>query len=110
MEITRPTELVDLFAYIEVCAPNFPGEDACTNADVFSWAFNALELFLQHAKTEEGKEKLRECERNLRVAYEFFEKGDEVSGSKFVQETEQMFQKAKSTSHCRMRSPAGKDS
>ena len=74
--ITRLTELVDLLAYIEVYAPNFPDEDQCTTATVFGEAFAALQLFIDNTPTEEGKERVRQCERNLHVAYEMFEHGD----------------------------------
>ena len=58
-------------------------------------AFEVLQRFTEAARTEEGKEKLRECERNLRVAYELFEHGDEIEGAKMAQETEKMFLRAR---------------
>lgn len=94
-EIKRPTELADHLAYLSAYAPNFPAEDGETTATAFAMAFKALELFIQHCRTEEGKERVRECERNLRVAYEFYEKGDEFTGDKMVQETAEMFRRCR---------------
>lgn len=102
MRIERPTELQDLLGYIFLCAPDqYPVEDYLppdkqpTNASEFATAFEALQRFTEAARTEEGKEKLRECERNLRVAYELFEHGNEIDVAKMVQETEQMFLRAR---------------
>ncbi len=94
-EIRRPTELADWFGYVEVYAPSFPEEDGHTTASAFAIAFKALESFVQHTPTDEGKERLRQCDRNLRLAFEAFEKGDDISGSRLVQETAQMFQKCR---------------
>jgi hypothetical protein len=94
-EIRRPTELVDWFAYAILYAPEFPVEDGSTNASAFAVAFKAFELFTKHCKTDEGKERVRECERNLQVAFELYEGGDSVSGEKFVSETRQMFQRCR---------------
>jgi hypothetical protein len=94
-EIKRPTELADFFAYLSAYAPNFPAEDGFTNATAFNMAFKALELFIQNCRTEEGKECVRECERNLHVAYECYEKGDDFTGDKMVQETAEMFRRCR---------------
>lgn len=97
-EIKRPTELVDELAYILAYAPNdYPQEDFLsadqqpTNATVFGQAFEAMERFIDSAKTVEGRERLRECDRNLHVAYELYESGDVVRASEMAQETEDMF-------------------
>jgi hypothetical protein len=80
---------------VEVYAPSFPAEDGHTTASAFAVAFKAIELFVRRTPSEEGKERLRQCDRNLRVAFEAFEKGDDLSGSRLVQETVQMFQKCR---------------
>ncbi len=102
MRIERPTELQDLLGYIFLCAPDkYPVEDYLpadkqpTNASEFATAFDALQRFTAAVSTEEGKEKLRECERNLRVAYELFEHGDEIEGARLVQDTGKMFLRAR---------------
>ena len=93
--ITRPTEFADLLVYMATYSPNFPAEDACSNASVFAEAFAALALFEANSPTEDGKEAVRQCDRNLRVAFEHFEHGDDRNGSQLVQETEGLFRKAR---------------
>lgn len=93
--IERPTELADLFSYIVLYAPDFPDEDECTNAEVFADAFDALDRFATSTATNEGEEAVLQCKRNLQVAYEYYEDGDDVTGSKMVQETEELFRLAR---------------
>jgi hypothetical protein len=94
-EVTRPSELVDLLAYLAIYMPDFPTEDNCTTAEVFAETWAALGRFIENTPTEEGKERLRQCIRNLHVAFEMSEDGNDVQASQFVQETEQMFQRAR---------------
>jgi hypothetical protein len=94
-EVNRPSELVDLLAYLALYMPEFPAEDNCTTAEVFAAAWTAINRFIDHTPTEEGKERLRQCVRNLHVAFEMSEDGNDVQASQFVQETEQMFQRAR---------------
>lgn len=88
-EIKRPTELTDHLWYLSTC------DLQSTTASDFAEAWNALDLFIEHSLTEEGKEKLRQCKRNLHVAFEMFESGDTRSASEFVEETIEMFQKCR---------------
>ncbi len=89
IDFQRPTELADYFGYMILCAPDdypyedFLGEDQDTNASVFANAFRAFEKFIASARTDEGREKLSECLRNLHVAYEFYEDGDNKQGDEF---------------------------
>jgi len=75
--------------------PDFPPEDDCTTAGVFAEAWAALGRFIENTPTEEGKERLHQCVRNLHVAFEMSENGNDEQASQFVQETEQMFQRAR---------------
>jgi hypothetical protein len=93
--IKRPTELVDVLSYLEAYAPNFPEEDQCTTATVFGEVFAARQLFVENTPTDEGKERVRQCERNLRVAFEDYEHGDELRGAQLLRETGEMFRKAR---------------
>ena len=102
MEIDRPTEFVDQLAYILLSAPDdYPYEDYLSpdaqpnNATAFGEAFRAMQRFIDSAKTEEGKEKLRECDRQLHVVYELYEKGDDVRAAHLLQDTEDMFQRCR---------------
>ena len=101
MDFDRPSELADYFGYMILCAPDeypyedFEGDIQPTNASVFADAFRALESFVVIAKTEEGRERLNECLRNLRIAYEFYELGDNRQGDEFLQETERMFHRCR---------------
>jgi hypothetical protein len=96
MNVNRPAELTDLLAWLAVYA----GDEekmtmGCTRASQFAFAFEALKLFIASTNSENGKEKLRECERNLHVAYESYEHDDNMSGSHLVQDTMAMFQSAR---------------
>ncbi|MCI0638887.1 MAG: hypothetical protein L0Y72_05190 [Gemmataceae bacterium] len=95
MDILRPTELADHFAYMLAYAPdNYPQEfGRYTNADAFGDAFRAVRLFRDSAKTEEGKERLTECERHLHVCFEYYEHGDTVTAFLCLQEVMEMFRK-----------------
>jgi hypothetical protein len=102
MEIERPTEFVDHLGYILLSAPDeYPYEDYLSpeeqpnNATAFAEAFRAMQMFIDSARTEEGREKLRECDRNLHVAFELYEKGDAVRAAHLVQDTEDMFQQCR---------------
>jgi hypothetical protein len=101
MEFQRPTELADHFGYMILCAPDlyphedYLGDNQVTNAIAFRDASRGLEKFIASARTEEGQEKLSECLRNLHVAYEFYEHGDNEQGAEFLQETERMFQRCR---------------
>lgn len=101
MDFQRPTELADYFGYMILCAPDeypyedFRGDNQDTNASVFGDAFRALEKFIASTRSEEGREKLSECLRNLKVAFEFYEHGDNKQGDEFLQETDRMFQRCR---------------
>jgi hypothetical protein len=66
-----------------------------TAPSAFADAWQTLEYFITNTPTEEGKELLRQCVRNLNVAFEYLEHGDDVSGSKLVMETEEMFKRCR---------------
>jgi hypothetical protein len=97
MDLQRPSELADHLVYMLAYAPeSYPQEfGRYTNADAFGDAFRAIRLFRGSAKTEESRERLTECERHLHVAYEYFEHGDEFTGSRCVQEVIEMFRKCR---------------
>ena len=93
--IRRPTELADFLTYLAACAPDFPEEDNFTSASAFAEAFSAFDLFANSTKTAEGREAVLQCKRHLEVAYEYFEGDDEFTGSRTVQEVEDLFRKAR---------------
>src|SRR5688572_2588907 len=102
MEIKRPTELVGHLIVIASCAPDeylyedwLAPDQQPTNATFFRDAFEALDRFTETAKTEEGKERLRECKRNLQVAFELYEHSDNARAANLVFETEGMFQRCR---------------
>jgi len=93
--IERPTELRDHLVYLGTYAPDFPEEDQTSNAQAFAEAFNALERFAESARTAEGREAVLQCKRHLHVAYEYYGEGDDFTGSRTVQEVEELFRKAR---------------
>ncbi len=97
MDFQRPTELADHFAYMLVYAPERYSQEfgRYTNADAFNDAFHALKLFRESAKSVEGRERISECERHLHVAFEYYEHGDEFTGSRTLQEAMEMFRKCR---------------
>jgi hypothetical protein len=96
MRHERPTELADHLVLLSTIEdPNYTDEFGTTSASAYAEAWTSLEHFIEHTPTEEGKEKLRQCVRNLHVAFESLEHGDGVSASDLVMETEEMFKRAR---------------
>lgn len=95
MRWERPTELADLLGFLTIVDADYSDELGVTAGSAFADAWETLEYFISHTPTEEGKERLRECIRNLHVAFEYLEHGDNVSGSELVMETEQMFKRCR---------------
>jgi hypothetical protein len=96
MRYDRPTELADHLVFLSTIEdPNYTDEFGTTSASVYVEAWAAIEHFIEHTPAEEGKEKLRQCVRNLHVAFEYLENGDGVSASDLVMETEDMFKRAR---------------
>lgn len=96
MRFDRPTELADHLAFLSTIEdPSYTDKFGTTSASAYAEAWNTLNHFIEHTPTEEGKEKLRPCARNLQVAYEYLEGGDGVSATDLVMETEQMFKRAR---------------
>jgi hypothetical protein len=96
MKLTRPTQLVAQLAFIQTYAPDeYLPRHETTNAQAFAEALDAIQYFKQQTPTDEGREALEQCARNLRVAFEMFEKDDPVRACHFVQDTSEMFQKAR---------------
>ena len=75
--------------------PNFIDEFGTTSASAYAEAWTTIDHFIEHTPSEEGKENLRQCIRNLHVAFEYLEGGDGVSASDLVMETEEMFKRAR---------------
>lgn len=96
MQHERPTEPADHLVVLSTIEdPNYTDEFGTTSASAYAEAWSSLEHFIEHTPTEEGKEKLRQCVRNLHVAFEHLEHGDGVSASDLVMETEEMFKRAR---------------
>jgi hypothetical protein len=95
MDFKRPTEFADYLVYVETYAPEFPAEDGLTHPAAFADAWKAIEYFIQQTPLAEGKELLRQCARNLHVAYEYYEQGDDITGGKMVAETSEMFRRCR---------------
>jgi hypothetical protein len=96
MRFERPTELADHLVFLSTIEdPSYSDEFGTTSASAYADAWTALEHFIKHTPTEEGKEKLRRCVRNLHVAFQYLEDGDGVSASDLVLETEEMFKRAR---------------
>lgn len=95
MKFDRPTELADHLTFIEAFAPDFPPDTHTTVPQAFADACETLEHFIAHTPTAGGKELLQQCIRNLHVAYEYYEDGDETTGGKTVMETEEMFRRCR---------------
>ena len=91
----RPTELADHLVFLSTIDADFSDEFGTTSSSAYAEAWNALEYFIAHTPTDEGKERLRQCIRNLHVAYEYLEHGDSVTGQDLVMETEEMFKKCR---------------
>jgi hypothetical protein len=96
MRYERPTELADHLAFLSTIEePNYVDEYGATSASLFADAWTTLEYFIQQTPTDEGKEKLRQCIRNLHVAFEYLEDDDGVTASDLVMETEEMFKRSR---------------
>jgi len=96
MRHERPTELADYLVFLSTIeGPDYIDEYGRTSASAYAEAWASLDHFIEHTPTEEGKEKLRQCARNLHVAFEYLEDGDGDSAIKLVIETEEMFKRAR---------------
>jgi hypothetical protein len=96
MRYERPTELADHLVLLSTIEdPNSTDEFGTTSSSAYAEAWTTIEYFIEHTPTEEGKEKLRQCVRNLHVAFEYLEHGDGMSASDLVMETEEMFKRAR---------------
>ena len=91
MRYERPTELADHLGFLSTIDANYSDEFGTTAPSAFADAWETLAYFIEHTPTEEGKERLRQCIRNLHVAFEYLEHGDDVSGNDLVMETEEIF-------------------
>ena len=54
-----------------------------------------LDRFAKLTKTAESHEGVMQGKRQLQVAFEFFEHGDDVTGAQTLQEVEELFRKAR---------------
>ena len=96
MRHERPTELADHLVLLSTIEdPNYADEFGTTSASAYAEAWTSLDHFIEHTPTEEGKQKLRQCARNLHVAFGYLEDGDGESAIKLVMETEEMFKRAR---------------
>lgn len=95
MRYERPTELADQLVFLSTMDANYSDESGVTTPSAFADALETLEYFISQTPTEEGKERLRQCVRNLHVAFEYLEHGDYESGSDLVMETEEMFKRCR---------------
>jgi hypothetical protein len=96
MQYERPTELADHLVFLGTIEdPNYSNEFGITSVSAYADAWTTLEHFIEHTPTEEGKEKLRQCVRNLHVAFEYLEHADGVSATDLVMETEELFKRAR---------------
>ena len=96
MHHERPTELADHLVLLSTIEdPNYTDEFGTTSASAYAEAWTSLERFIEHTPTEEGKEQLRQCVRNLHVAFQYLEDGDGDSACDLVMETEVMFKRAR---------------
>ncbi len=91
----RPTELADYFAFLSTIDCNYTGEYGRTAPSAFVTAWKTLDYFIEHTPTEEGKELLRQCVRNLHVAFECLEHEDDITGARIVIETQEMFRRCR---------------
>ncbi|HEX2873534.1 MAG TPA: hypothetical protein VHP33_19885 [Polyangiaceae bacterium] len=85
----------DLLAFIHVYAPDYLPRHQTNNAQVFADVFEGMEYLQEKTPTADGKEALQQCIRNLRVAYEDFEHGHVNRASRTVEDTAEMFRKAR---------------
>ncbi len=91
----RPTEFADRLVFLSTVNADYIDEYGRTSASLFADAWKSLDHFIENTPTEEGKELLRQCARNLHLAYEYLEHGDYRTGAKTVIETEDVFRRSR---------------
>ena len=91
----RPTEFADRLVFLSTVDANYTDEYGRTSASLFADAWKSIDHFIENTPTEEGKELLRQCARNLHVAFEYLEHGDDRTGAKTVIETEDLFRRCR---------------
>jgi hypothetical protein len=84
-------ELAHHLVFLTMIDGNYADEYGSTTASVYAEAWDALERFLSRTPSDEGKELLRQCIRNLRAALEHLQGGDVAAGQRLAAETEQTF-------------------
>ena len=96
MKITRPSLFSAHLTFIQTYGPDdYLPRHETTNALAFADAFAALEYFKEQTPTDEGKEAVEQCARNLRLAFEQFEKDQVLPACRTVQDAAEMFAKAR---------------
>jgi hypothetical protein len=95
MKIRQPDEMQDMLAFIHAYAPDYLPRHETTNPQMFAEVFEGMEYLKGKTPTAEGKEALQQCIRNLGVAYEDFEHRHTNRASRTVEETAEMFRKAR---------------
>ncbi len=91
----RPTEFADRLVFLSTVDCNYKDEYGRTAPSIYADAWKTLDYFIVHTPTEGGKELLRQCVRNLHVAFEYLEHGDGFTGAKTVIETEEIFRRCR---------------
>jgi hypothetical protein len=85
VEYSQPDELGHHLVFLTMIDGNYADEYGSTTA------WDALERFLARTPSDEGKELLRQCIRNLHAALEHLQGGDVAGGQKLAAEVEQTF-------------------
>lgn len=90
---TQPSELANHLLFLGMIDADFKDEFGTTTESAFAEAYDSLDHFIELTPSEVGKEKLRECNRNLRTAFKFLQDGDVHGAGELIRETEELFQK-----------------
>jgi hypothetical protein len=90
---THPSELANHLLFLGMIDADFKDEFGTTAESAFAEAYDALDYFIELTPSEIGKEKLRECIRNLRTAFKYLQDGDVYGAGELIGETEELFNK-----------------
>jgi hypothetical protein len=93
MRYEHPRELADHLFFLSTIDAHFSDEYGTTTQSAFDEARQSLEYFVERARTDETKELLRQCLRNLDAALDHLEKGEDGAGSRLLLETEELFKR-----------------
>ena len=105
-----PQEVLDLFAYVKVCAPDqFPDEDQTSFDQEWRRLFDAVQALHSKARKKDSKQFFSLCLQDLWEAKGQFADGNDDAGGDLLQSAEDFFERGVRGKHIKATFVASSD-